>query len=52
MCSLQEVEDVFLKVRSSIDLGLVQKRSRAARLDFPGDLLCNPRIYAAVADED
>jgi len=44
MRSLQEVEDVFLKVRSGIDLGLVQERCRSMRLDFPGDLLCNPCI--------
>ncbi|SPF54999.1 hypothetical protein SBA4_6780005 [Candidatus Sulfopaludibacter sp. SbA4] len=51
-CAAQEVEDVFLKIRSGIDVCLVQERCRAARLDFPGDLLCNPRIEATVADED
>ena len=52
MGSLQEVEYVFLKVRASIDLGFVQKRRCAMRLDFPRDLLGNPRISPAVADED
>jgi hypothetical protein len=40
----QEVEDLFLKVRASVNLGFVQERHRAAYLNFTGDLLCNPRI--------
>jgi hypothetical protein len=52
MCPLQEVEDILLEIRTGVDLRLIEKRNRAVRLDFPGDLLRHPCILAAVADED
>jgi hypothetical protein len=35
---LQELENIFLKISSCIDLSLIQERRRAAGLNLPCDL--------------
>jgi hypothetical protein len=51
MRALQEVQDVFLEVRSGIDLGFVQERRRAATFYLSGDLFSYPCVDTAVTDE-
>lgn len=52
MCTLQKIQDIFLEIRPGIDLSLIQKRGRATRFDLARDLFGNPRVGAAMADED
>ena len=51
MSLLYKRKDVFFKVGAHIDLGLVEKRCGTAVADLARDLLCNPRVRTAVADE-
>src|SRR5581483_8926174 len=51
VCTLQEIEDVFLEVRSRIDLCFVEERRRTACFDLPSDLSCDPSVLAAMAHE-
>jgi hypothetical protein len=49
--TLQEIQDIFLKIRSGIYLGFVQERGRPAGRDLTRDLLGHPCVRAAVANE-
>ena len=48
----EKIEDVFLKIRSGIDLSLVKERSCAARFDLARNLFRNPGVLAAVAHKN
>jgi hypothetical protein len=49
--TLQEVQDIFLEIRSGVDFGFVQERSRAPGFDLAGNLLGHPCVGATMADE-
>lgn len=49
--SLQRIQDDFLEICSGINVSLIEKDLSAARFDLSGDLLSDPCVGAAVADE-
>src|SRR5947209_6849734 len=51
MCAFQEVENIFLEIRSGVDLSFVEKRLCSGRFDLAGDLPRHPCVLLAVAYE-
>src|SRR5947209_6525990 len=49
MCAFQKVENIFLEIRSGVDLGFVEKSLCSRALNFTSDLPRDPRVLRAVA---
>src|SRR5215217_4510075 len=51
MGAFQEIENIFLEVRTSIDLSFVEERFGASRFDLTSDLPCDPSVLGAMTYE-